>query len=80
MARDKYASLTSNHVTLPTGGQPSVCLQHDGERENQAWVITRLFYEYAAEAISMPWSPTHALFFLYTFADIAYRKKKKENW
>ena len=36
------SSVTSHHVTLRTGGQASVCLQHGGESDYEAWV-TRLF-------------------------------------
>ena len=35
--------VTSHHVTLRTGGQASVCLQHGGESDYEAWVVTRLF-------------------------------------
>ena len=37
------SSVTSHHVTLRTGGQASVCLQHGGESDYEAWVVTRLF-------------------------------------
>ena len=45
------SSVTSHHVTLRTGGQASVCLQHGGESDYEAWVVTRLFWKSTTERI-----------------------------
>ena len=45
------SSVTSHHVTLRTGGQASVCLQHGGESDYEARVVTRLFWKSTAERI-----------------------------